>query len=57
MPALSPFPATVSMRDETTDRGRYAERELADGIVRIFDTTNEAAWIESDTTLSLAWQT
>ncbi|MFB1063146.1 hypothetical protein [Natrinema sp. H-ect4] len=43
---------------ETTSRpGRYAERETDDGVVRIFDTTNDAAWIESDTTLSVAWQT
>lgn len=36
---------------------RYAERETDDGLVRIEDTTNDAAWIESDTTLSIAWQT
>ncbi|GAB3665183.1 DUF7331 family protein [Halopiger thermotolerans] len=45
------------MRDRTHTPGRYAEREDADGTVRIYDTTNEAAWLESDTAVALAWQT
>ena len=42
---------------ETTSPDRYAEREMDDGTVRIFDTENDDAWIESDTTLAIAWQT
>ncbi|MFC6718803.1 hypothetical protein ACFQHN_14580 [Natrialbaceae archaeon GCM10025896] len=45
------------MRTENDDRGRYAERRNDDGIVRIYDTENEDAWIESDTTVSIGWQT
>ncbi|SEQ47197.1 hypothetical protein [Natrinema salaciae] len=45
------------MPESTSAPGRYAERERDDGAVRIFDTTNDDAWIESDTTLSIAWQT
>ncbi|WP_222919538.1 hypothetical protein [Natrinema sp. SYSU A 869] len=45
------------MSDATSGPHRYAEREADDGTVRIFDTTNDAAWIESDTSLSIAWQT
>lgn len=45
------------MSEPKSGPDRYAERETDDGIVRIFDTTNDDAWIESDTTLSIAWQT
>lgn len=45
------------MSDETSGPDRYAAQETDDGTVRIFDTTNDAAWIESDTTVSIAWQT
>ncbi len=45
------------MPDETRGPDRVAEQKTADGTVRIFDTENDAAWIESDTTLSIAWQT
>lgn len=38
-------------------RGRYAEREAADGTVVIYDTANDDAWIKSNTTLAIAWQT
>lgn len=45
------------MTDATSESDRYATREMDDGTVRIFDTENDAAWIESDTTLAIAWQT
>ncbi|MBZ6493903.1 hypothetical protein [Natrinema longum] len=45
------MPGTTSKPD------RYAEHQTKEGTVRIFDRRNDAAWIESDTTLSIAWQT
>ncbi|SDC17343.1 hypothetical protein SAMN05192552_100234 [Natrinema hispanicum] len=45
------------MTEAPSEPARCAAKETDDGTVRIFDTTNDAAWIESDTTLSLAWQT
>lgn len=45
------------MPDETSEPDRYATQELDDGTVRIFDTENDAAWIESDMTLAIGWQT
>ncbi len=45
------------MPDETRSPDGVAAQETDDGTVRIFDTENDAAWIESDTTLSIAWQT
>ncbi|GAB3026950.1 DUF7331 family protein [Natronobiforma cellulositropha] len=43
------------MRDVSARRGRYVQDETADGSVRIYDTENEQAWIESDMALSIAW--
>ncbi|WP_175607250.1 DUF7331 family protein [Natrinema saccharevitans] len=45
------------MPDKTRGSNGVAEQETDDGTVRIFDTENDAAWLESDTTLSIAWQT
>ncbi len=45
------------MEDTTSGPNRYVTQETDDGTVRILDPTNDAAWIESDTTLSLVWQT
>lgn len=45
------------MSDETSGSDRYATQEMDDGTVRIFDTENDAAWIESDMALALGWQT
>ena len=46
-----------TMTEAPSEPVRCAAKETDDGTVRIFDTNNDAAWIESDTTLSLAWQT
>ncbi|MDF9745115.1 DUF7331 family protein [Natrinema salsiterrestre] len=45
------------MSETTSGPDRYVEQETDDGTVRIFDPENDAAWIESDTTLSIVWQT
>ncbi|SIR86391.1 hypothetical protein [Natronorubrum thiooxidans] len=45
------------MGEQTRGQHRYAEQQTEAGTVRIFDTENDAAWIESDTTLAVAWQT
>jgi len=44
---------------ESTDnrRGgenRYADREIGNGTVEIFDTENEDAWIQSDVAIELS---
>lgn len=45
------------MRSPDVQRGRYVATDLEDGTVRISDTENDAAWIRSDWTIALSWQT
>lgn len=45
------------MSDRSGRPGRCAAAETEDGTVRIYDTENEAAWIQSDAAVSIAWQT
>jgi len=39
-------------REESAD-GRYVDRETGDGDVVIYDSQNEQAWIQSDTTVEV----
>ncbi len=52
-----PTLANATMNEHRTGRGRYVERTTEDGTVTIADTYNDDAWIRSDTTVSIAWQT
>lgn len=45
------------MDDPDTLPGQYGIDSLDDGSIRIYDTANDDAWIRSDTTLDIAWQT
>lgn len=45
------------MRDTNTRTGRYVQDETTEGGVRIYDTENDRAWIESDMALTIAWLT
>jgi hypothetical protein len=48
---------THSTDSETDAPGRYVGRESDNGTVTIIDAENEDAWIRSDTTMALFWQT
>ena len=45
------------MQNPTDTPGRYDGVEGDDGDVVIYDTENDDAWIQSDTTTHLSWQT
>jgi spermidine synthase len=38
---------------QNSDGGRYVDTETQEGDVVIYDSQNEQAWIQSDTTLDL----
>jgi len=42
---------------EDESRGRYVGTETDDGDIRIYDSENEDAWVQSDETVDVAWQT
>ena len=44
------------MAERDDSRGRCDGRET-DGVLEIYDVENEDAWIRSDTTVHLSWQT
>lgn len=39
------------MQREDSDQGRYIGKETSDGDIVIYDSQNEQAWIQSDTTM------